>query len=207
MDYYDEKGNRLGAAPRREIHRKGLLHHVVHFWMLTPGKPEWSTSGLGLWCQRRSPEKADFPNMYDILAMGGHIDAGESPDHAVLREIREELGIRFEPSQVEGLEKHHPKDWIFPGFIDREVAWVYAARLSEIPPFACGEEVSQMVWVPLEQALNKELHQAQEIRCYPLEGHGPVTTKASQWLPSDGEFQEVLLPWLKITENHHIIHK
>lgn len=196
LDYYGKDGEHLGTAPRREVHRRGLLHHVVHFWMITPGHPKWGVAGSGFWCQRRSPDKADFPNMYDILAMGGHIDAGESPDNAVLREIWEELGICFHPSQVERLEARRPKDWILPGFIDREIAWVYAARLPEIPAFACGEEVSQMVWVPLEEILKKELRQAQEIRCYPLDGDGLVTTRKSQWLPSDGEFQEVLLPWL-----------
>lgn len=197
LDYYDEKGNCLGTAPREEVHRRGLLHHVVHFWMITPGSPACNFPGLGLWCQKRSPSKTDFPNMYDILAMGGHIDAGESPDKAVLREIWEELGIRFEASQVERLDARHPKDWILPGFIDREIAWVYAARLPEPPVFACGEEVAQMVWVPLAEILKKELHQAQEIKCFPLGAGEAIVTGAAEWLPSDGEFQEVVLPLLK----------
>lgn len=197
LDYYGQEGNHLGTAPRKEVHQKGLLHHVVHFWMITPGNPEWEVPGLGLWCQKRSPNKADFPNMYDILAMGGHIDAGESADNAVLRETGEELGIQFKPSQVEGLETHHPKDWIFPGFIDREIAWVYAARLPEPPVFACGEEVCQMVWVPMEEIIQKELYSANEIKCYPLGEENPIMTKTSEWLPSDGEFQKVLLPWMK----------
>ncbi len=196
LDYYDNEGNHLGAAPRDEVHKKGLLHHVVHFWMITPGDPKWNLTELGLWCQRRSPNKADFPNLYDILAMGGHIDAGESPDEAVLREIWEELGIRFEPSQVKRLDARHPKDWIFPGFIDREIAWVYAAILPEPPAFACGEEVAQMVWVPLGEMVKKELHQAREITCFPLGSDQAVVTAAGEWLPSDGEFQEILLPLL-----------
>ncbi len=196
LDYYDHKGNLLGSASRKEVHEKGLLHHVVHFWMAAPGEPQWGVPGFGIWCQKRSPDKADFPNMYDILAMGGHIDAGESPENAVLREIREELGLRFEASQVVCLDSRHAKDWILPGFIDRETAWVYIVQLSQTPPFACGEEVSQMVWVPLRGIVEKELHNAQEITCYPFGADGAISTSASEWLPSDGEFQEVVLPWL-----------
>ncbi len=196
LDYYDQKGNLLGTAPRKEVHEKGLLHYVVHFWMIAPGESQWNISGHGVWCQKRSPNKADFPNMYDILAMGGHIDAGESPDDAVFREIREELGLDFEPSQVVCLESRHTKDWILPGFIDRETAWIYIAKLSKTPAFACGEEVSQMVWVPLGEIAAKELHNAQEVKCYPLGADKEMTTMSSEWLPSDREFQEVVLPWL-----------
>lgn len=40
---------------------------------------------------RRSATKQFSPNRFELL--GGHIDKGETPEQALVREIREELGI------------------------------------------------------------------------------------------------------------------
>jgi 8-oxo-dGTP diphosphatase len=40
---------------------------------------------------RRSADRSFYPNVWDIF--GGHIEAGEQPEQALLRELREELGI------------------------------------------------------------------------------------------------------------------
>jgi 8-oxo-dGTP diphosphatase len=39
----------------------------------------------------RSPDRAWYPGMWDLP--GGHVAAGETPHHALGRELREELGI------------------------------------------------------------------------------------------------------------------
>jgi len=41
---------------------------------------------------KRSSKKKVFPNLFDLAACG-HVLKGESPDKAILREIKEELGI------------------------------------------------------------------------------------------------------------------
>jgi 8-oxo-dGTP pyrophosphatase MutT (NUDIX family) len=40
----------------------------------------------------RSPERRWYPDCWDLV--GGHIESGESPDQAVIRECREEIGVR-----------------------------------------------------------------------------------------------------------------
>lgn len=40
---------------------------------------------------RRSPHDAICPDLWDIF--GGHVEAGESPAQALVREIQEELGV------------------------------------------------------------------------------------------------------------------
>ena len=34
LDIYNEAWQRIGTAPRDEVHEKGLLHRVVHCWIL-----------------------------------------------------------------------------------------------------------------------------------------------------------------------------
>lgn len=41
----------------------------------------------------RHPERRWYPDCWDLV--GGHIEAGESPEQAVIRECGEELGIRI----------------------------------------------------------------------------------------------------------------
>ncbi|MEY9215210.1 NUDIX domain-containing protein [Thermobifida halotolerans] len=43
--------------------------------------------------QRRSPDRALFPNAWDIV--GGHVEAGEGVVEALEREVREETGWRL----------------------------------------------------------------------------------------------------------------
>ena len=98
LTYYDDDLEPMGQAPRSQVHAQGLLHLVVHCWIVSP-RPD----GLWVWFQKRSPDKAEFPNYYDI-AVGGHVSAGEAPQEAVLREIREEVGLELEPAALEPAE-------------------------------------------------------------------------------------------------------
>jgi 8-oxo-dGTP diphosphatase len=55
--------------------------------------------GRVLLCHR-SPERQWYPDVWDLT--GGHVEAGESPARALVRELREELGVTItEPSGPE----------------------------------------------------------------------------------------------------------
>lgn len=55
--------------------------------------------GWVLLCHR-SPERRWYPGVWDLA--GGHVEAGESPARALVRELREELGVSItEPSGPE----------------------------------------------------------------------------------------------------------
>jgi mutator protein MutT len=49
---------------------------------------------------RRAPHRALYPDVWDVL--GGHIESDETPEHALIRELKEEVGI--EPVQWSYLE-------------------------------------------------------------------------------------------------------
>lgn len=85
FDLVDENGTRIGKARRRECHgNPALLHQAVHVFV-------FNAAGE-LFLQRRSRNKDVQPGKWDT-SVGGHVDAGESPDAAACREMREELGI------------------------------------------------------------------------------------------------------------------
>ena len=79
LTYYDDDLEPMGQAPRSQVHAQGLLHLVVHCWIVSP-RPD----GLWVWFQKRSPDKAEFPNFF-VIAVGGHVSAGDAPQEAVLR--------------------------------------------------------------------------------------------------------------------------
>lgn len=90
----DEAGNVIGSATRGECHSGSkLLHPVVHLHVFN-SKGE-------IYLQRRPDWKDIQPGKWDT-AVGGHIDYGETPEEALRREVREELGITdFEPEPID----------------------------------------------------------------------------------------------------------
>ena len=81
----DTEGTVIGQATRGECHNGShLLHPVVHLHVFN--------SQGELFLQKRPDWKDIQPGKWDT-AVGGHIDYGETPEEALRREVREELGI------------------------------------------------------------------------------------------------------------------
>lgn len=84
----DEDGNIVSAATRGECHGGSkLLHPVVHLHL-------FNLAG-DIYLQKRPMWKDIQPGKWDT-AVGGHVDLGESVAQALVREVREELGIGLE---------------------------------------------------------------------------------------------------------------
>ena len=90
----DEEGNVIDSATRGECHSGSkLLHPVVHLHVFN-SKGE-------VYLQRRPEWKDIQPGKWDT-AVGGHVDYGETPEDALRREVREELGITdFVPEYID----------------------------------------------------------------------------------------------------------
>jgi mutator protein MutT len=90
----DETGQVIGSATRGECHSGSkLLHPVVHLHVFN-SKGE-------VYLQRRPEWKDIQPGKWDT-AVGGHVDYGETPEDALRREVREELGITdFVPEYID----------------------------------------------------------------------------------------------------------
>ena len=82
----DDTGRIVGRALRRECHgNPKLIHRSVRIIVYHP-------DGKSMLLQKRSMRKDIFPGRWD-MAVGGHVDSGETPDQAAVREMREELGM------------------------------------------------------------------------------------------------------------------
>ena len=70
--------------------------------------------------------------------VGGGIEQGESPETAVRREVREELGITLTQVKLLGSVDHA---WIWKGRELRERAWIFLADASDDARLSRGETV------------------------------------------------------------------
>lgn len=82
-----------------------------------------------------------------FMQPGGKIEPGEQPIEALLREVREELGVGFDPATAEELGHFQAPAANEPGhFVD---AWLYLVSLDGTPQVQA--EIEEMLWVdPLE---------------------------------------------------------
>ena len=106
----DEEGRVIGKATRGECHNGSwLLHPVVHLHV-------FNLDGE-IYLQKRPEWKDIQPGKWDT-AVGGHIDYGETPEEALTREVREELGItNFTPERI-GM-------YVFESQRERELVYVH----------------------------------------------------------------------------------
>lgn len=106
----DEEGRVVGAATRGECHNGSkLLHPVVHLHVFN--------SRGEVYLQKRPEWKDIQPGKWDT-SVGGHIDYGETPEQALVREVAEELGITdFVPERV--------GKYVFESRRERELVYVH----------------------------------------------------------------------------------
>ena len=88
FEIVNEDGEVIGFASRSECHSNPeLLHQVAHVLVVN--------SKDQICLQLRPAHKDVQPNKWDT-SVGGHVDPGEAPAEAAVREMREELGIEGE---------------------------------------------------------------------------------------------------------------
>ncbi|MDX9747734.1 MAG: NUDIX domain-containing protein [Paludibacter sp.] len=106
----DSAGNVIGKASRTDCHSGSfLLHPVVHLHVIN----SWGE----LYLQKRADTKDVQPGKWDT-SVGGHIDYGETPEQALLREAREELGIS-------GFQPEYLSMYTFTSKIESELVYSY----------------------------------------------------------------------------------
>lgn len=112
FDRCDENGNVIGTVSRVEAHHTGAWHKSVHIYLINNKNQ--------ILMQLRPSYKDIGPNKWDI-SVGGHVDTGEESIIAAARELREELGIVADTSELKYLftykETLTNKDYISNEFV------------------------------------------------------------------------------------------
>ena len=174
----DEDGGVVGSATRGECHSgTKLLHPVVHLHVFN--------SQGDIYLQRRPAWKDIQPGKWDT-AVGGHVDYGETPEEALRREVREELGMSdFTPEFVD--------KYVFESKRERELVYVNRTTYDgEIRPSA--EELDGgRFWTMREirEAMGKDIltpnFESEFKRCFGRElevGKAPLSPPEGDTIPS-----------------------
>lgn len=80
-----------------------------------------------------------------LIIPGGYLHFSESPEEAVRREVLEETGIVAEPTLLLAA-RFNEKDWYM----------VFLAEYVNGTPRSDGDENSEVLWLPIEEALSRE---------------------------------------------------
>lgn len=130
FDIVNERDEVIGQLPRREVHRRGLMHRAVHVLI-------FNSKGQ-VFLQKRSKLKDTFPQRWDSSA-AGHLNPGEEYDACAMREVQEELGFQM-PSVPERILRIAACEET-----GQEFVWVY--RCAAEGPFALNvEEIESGDW-------------------------------------------------------------
>ena len=92
LDIWDENGQPTGQIFEKDFaHQNGLFHPTLHIWFYTPSP--------SILLQKRGSNKQTFPNLWDV-SVAGHVSAGETVLDAAIREVKEEIGLVLNPSDL-----------------------------------------------------------------------------------------------------------
>ena len=143
LDVLDENGKVTGKKEEKEtIHKMGIWHREVAV-LIQIEKGEFLI-------QKRAATKKQAPNKWGMTA--GHVDAGESFEEAMIREIKEELGIDVLIQdlkligiykQAEGNEKITNNNY---------TKYYYYKTNKKIEDYTiCLEELSQLKYITMQE--------------------------------------------------------
>lgn len=144
LDLVDENNNLIGKKEEKSIiHQKGLWHRECAAW-------PYKENGDVL-VQKRVATKKQNPNKWALCA--GHVQAGETPEVAMIREIEEEIGLtvkkeELESSSIEKIIQESPN-----GTINKYFSYRYFVKTNKnINEYTIQEEeLSEVKYISLEE--------------------------------------------------------
>lgn len=121
IDIATKEGELTGKKELKSIiHQNGLYHHTAHLWLYTKDKY--------ILLAQRSAKKTICPLLWDV-SVAGHIDAGELPKQAAVRETYEEIGLYLSEEDLELIGVYKCFQDYDNGLIDNEFHNTFIAEL------------------------------------------------------------------------------
>jgi len=95
IDVFDENNKYLGnSVERSKVHEENLWHRHVSAWIMNYDGD--------ILLQQRSLGKKKNPGKW--AKTGGHVDAGETCEESIKREIYEEIGLEVSDEEIKNIE-------------------------------------------------------------------------------------------------------
>jgi isopentenyldiphosphate isomerase len=132
------------GATKEDTLNQALLHAASHIWI-------WrrNNGAIELMFQKRAAAKLTWPNMLDISA-AGHIDLGQEPIGAAIREIKEELSLELKPDDLTCYGVYRCYMPIGgSNMVENEFQWLYTTEFHGGPLVLQDEEVGEVLWKPV----------------------------------------------------------
>ncbi len=139
FDIFTRDGQPLGSRPKHECHQSnpGFYHKPVGAWIINDqGK---------ILVQKRALSKKTCPGLWDVSS-AGHVHAGETSLHGIIRETSEELGLETKPEDYRYIGEYiSDSTW--------EIMQIYLLKTDkDLDAFSLQkEEVEQIKWVSLKE--------------------------------------------------------
>ncbi|GAA4952458.1 NUDIX domain-containing protein [Algibacter agarivorans] len=181
MEYIDivtKEGKQTGKSELKSIiHQKGYYHHTSHIWFFTPNRE--------ILLAQRSVKKIICPLMWDV-SVAGHIDAGETPKQAAIREIEEEIGLSITENDLQKIGVFECFQTYENGIQDNEFHNTFITELkvsiSELKPQE--EEVEALKLITFEEFETLVIN---------------INNKNNHFVPSNKAYYELVLQAIKKT--------
>ena len=154
LDVVDENGMPTGQTVERSVaHREGFPHRTSHLWLVRRREGR-----IQVLLQKRAMTKS-FPGCYDISS-AGHIPAGQDFCPSAIRELREELGLTADESELITCgDMKIVWDDVFFGipYHDRQYTRVLLlwADVDEDQMTLQKEEVDGVLWIDLQECMER----------------------------------------------------
>ncbi|MDE0310094.1 MAG: NUDIX domain-containing protein [Acidiferrobacterales bacterium] len=110
FDVVNSRDMVIDRLPRSQVHARNLLHRSVHALVFDADQR--------VFLQLRTDDRDCDPGLWDS-SVGGHLQAGEDYDNAIVREAKEELGIVLESTPPRLFKLSASEDTAY------EFCWVY----------------------------------------------------------------------------------
>ena len=141
LDIVDEYGNKTGEVMERDkVHELNLLHWEISVFLINEKKE--------VLLQKRAATKKMNPNMWGSCA--GHVDSGEGIEETALRELEEEIGIKFSIDDLHVLEEMQVTKKEINSHLTRVYYIYYNGNDFKIQT----EELSEVKWFNIDDIIN-----------------------------------------------------